>query len=76
MKKNVLEITVCDLCGREYEIEQGRCGSTGHLVDMVKDTSVLIDICNCCSKEMLGQVKRIRNEQEKRKNKKKEEKQQ
>lgn len=68
MKKNVVEITICDICGREYEIAQGRCGSTGCLIDPIKDISVLIDICTCCSKEMIGQVKRIRKEQEKKQN--------
>ena len=69
MKKNVVEITVCDICGREYEIKQGYIGSTAYLIiDTKKDLTVKIDICNCCSKDMFSQVKRIRKEQEKKKN--------
>lgn len=69
MKKNCVVITVCDLCGRGYEIEEGHVGTTAYLViDVKKDLVVNIDICPNCTKDMFGQVKRMRKEYERKQN--------
>lgn len=69
MRRSVLEMAVCDLCGRGYEIETGHVGSSAHLViDVKKDLVVQIDICPPCTKDMFGQVKRMRKEYERKQN--------
>lgn len=61
MKKEVIQNTFCDLCGRGYQVEQDRVGSYGYLViDAKKDIVVQVDFCPICTKQMYGQVKRIR----------------
>lgn len=69
MKNQIKEITVCDLCGRGYEIEKERTGSSAYLViDVKKELTILIDICPHCTKNMYGQTKRMRKEYERKKN--------
>ncbi len=69
MEINNVVITVCDLCGRGYEIEKGYVGSSAYLViDVKKDHVERIDICPNCTKDMYGQSKRIRKEYERKKN--------
>lgn len=62
MKRRVQEICLCDECGREFIVPEGRAPSKAYLVDYEKDECTEVDYCIPCTKGMLLKVKHVRNQ--------------